>query len=134
MNQGIYEELVTQLVNNKLSKLEQEDFHIQKSRIDKAEASTLLSKHLAHSIKAALSTIRGEHQLDEQIEIANRIILFLKDVSVLYHGLPQSISSFRYLKTVKSVWMLQFFPPYWFLLTLHQQNTKQGLRLLLPWS
>ena len=79
MNQGIYEELVTQLVNNKLSKLEQEDFYIQKSRIDKAEASTLLSKHLGHSIKAALSTIRGEHQLEEQIEIANRIILFLKD-------------------------------------------------------
>ncbi len=79
MNQGIYEELVTQLVNNKLLKLEQEDFYIQKSRIDKAEASTLLSKHLAHAIKAALSTIRGEHQLEEQIEIANRIILFLKD-------------------------------------------------------
>lgn len=79
MNEGIYEALVTQLINNKLSKLEQEDFYIEKSRIDKAEASTLLSKHLAHSISAALSTIRGEHQLEQQIEIANRIILFLKD-------------------------------------------------------
>ena len=79
MNEGIYEALVTQLVDNKLSKLDHEDFYIKKSRIDKAEASTLLSKHLAHSIKSALSTIRGEHQLEEQIEIANRIILFLKD-------------------------------------------------------
>ena len=79
MNEGIYEALVTQLINNKLSKLEQEDFYIEKSRIDKAEASTLLSKHLAHSISAALSSIRGEHQLEQQIEIANRIILFLKD-------------------------------------------------------
>ena len=34
MNQGIYEELVTQLVNSKLSKLEQESFYIEKSRVD----------------------------------------------------------------------------------------------------
>ena len=65
MKEGIYEALVTQLVENKLLRLDHEDFYIQKSKIDKAEASTLLSKHLAHSIKAALSTIKGEHQLEE---------------------------------------------------------------------
>lgn len=79
MNEGIYEALVTQLVEGKLSKIDHQDFYIKKSRIDKEEAAALLSKHLTHSIKAALSTIRGEHQLEEQIEIANRIILFLKD-------------------------------------------------------
>ena len=79
MKEGIYEALVTQLVENKLLRLDHDDFYIKKSRLDKAEASTLLSKHLAHSIKTALSTIRGEHQIEEQIEIANKIILFLKD-------------------------------------------------------
>ncbi len=79
MNQGIYEALVTQLVESEISKLDHDEFYIKKNRIDKAEAAILLSKHLAQSIKRALSTIRGEHQLERQIEIANRIILFLKD-------------------------------------------------------
>ena len=50
MNEGIYEALVTQLINNKLSKLEQEDFYIEKSRIDKAEASTMSIFYLLSSI------------------------------------------------------------------------------------
>lgn len=79
MNQGIYEALVTQLVESEISKLDHDEFYIKKNRIDKAETAILLSKHLAQSIKGALSTIRGEHQLEKQIEIANRIILFLKD-------------------------------------------------------
>ena len=79
MNEGIYEALVTQLVESEISKLDHDEFYIKKNRIDKAEAAILLSKHLGQSIKGALSTIRGEHQLEKQIEIANRIILFLKD-------------------------------------------------------
>ena len=79
MKEGIYEALVTQLVERKLLQLEHNQFYVKRSRIDKAEAATLLSKHLAHSIKRALSTIRGEHRLEKQIEIANRIILFLKE-------------------------------------------------------
>ena len=76
MNQGIYEELVTQLVENKLSRLNQEEFYIKKSLLDKEEASTILSKHLAQSFKAALSYIKGENRLEDQIDIANKIILF----------------------------------------------------------
>ena len=79
MNQGIYEELVTQLVENKLSRLNQKEFYIKKSLLDKEEASIVLSKHLAQSFKAALSYIKGDNQLEKQIDIANKIIQFLKE-------------------------------------------------------
>ena len=51
MNQGIYEELVTQLVSQKIGELDKEKFFINTSLIDKEEASALLSQHLSRTIK-----------------------------------------------------------------------------------
>jgi superfamily II DNA or RNA helicase len=79
MNQGLYEELVTKLVNHKLNELKKDTFHIKKIPIDKAEAAQLLSQHIGRTIKQAFSLIKGEDILDKQIEIANKIILFLKE-------------------------------------------------------
>lgn len=79
MKQGIYEELVTQVVNQEIDKLDKNIFYINKSILDKEEASTVLSKHLSQAIKNALNYIRGENQLELQIEIANKIILLLKE-------------------------------------------------------
>lgn len=79
MNQGIYEELVTQLVAQKINKLKKDDYYINKSPIDKEEASSLLSQHLSRTIKHALEYVKGENQIENQIEIANKIILFLKE-------------------------------------------------------
>ncbi|NBU72822.1 MAG: DUF3427 domain-containing protein, partial [Bacteroidetes bacterium] len=79
MNQGIYEELVTQLVAQKLNALDRDTYHINKTRIDKEEASIILSRHLSQTIKVALEYIKGDNQLETQIEIANKIIRFLKD-------------------------------------------------------
>ena len=79
MNQGIYEELVTQLVAQKLNALDRDTYHINKTRIDKEEASNILSRHLSQTIKVALEYIKGDNQLETQIEIANKIIRFLKD-------------------------------------------------------
>ena len=79
MNQGIYEELVTQLVTQKLKALDLNTFYINKTLIDKEEASTFLSLHLSHTIKNALNSIKGENQLEIQIKIANKIILLLKE-------------------------------------------------------
>jgi len=78
MNQGIYEELVTQLVSNKINELNKDSFYINKSKIDKEEASLIISRHLSKTIKAALDVLRGEHQIEHQIKIANKIIQFLK--------------------------------------------------------
>ncbi len=39
MNQGIYEELITQLVSRKISDLDHDNYHIKEKTIDKEEAS-----------------------------------------------------------------------------------------------
>jgi superfamily II DNA or RNA helicase len=79
MNQGIYEELVTKLINIKLGELDQDTFQIKKTSIDKSEAAQILSQHIAKTIKHAFTLIKGEDILETQIKIANKIILFLKD-------------------------------------------------------
>lgn len=79
MNQGIYEELVTQLVSRKISELNKNAFFINKVAIDKAEASELLSKHLSRTIKHALNIVKGENKLDIQIAIANKLIGVLNE-------------------------------------------------------
>ncbi|WP_194766970.1 DUF3427 domain-containing protein [Tamlana sp. I1] len=78
MNQGIYEELITQLINTKLSELDKDEFFLKKSLIDKEEASTILSKHLGKTIKQAFDFI-GKTKVEEQIKIANKIINLLKE-------------------------------------------------------
>ncbi len=79
MNQGLYEELVTKLINFKLNELDKDTFQVKKTSIDKAEAAQLLSQHIGKTIKQAFNLIKGEDILETQIEIANKIILFLKE-------------------------------------------------------
>jgi len=79
MNQGIYEELVTKLVANKINGLNKNAYHVNKSRIDKEEASLILAKHLSQTIKYALECVKEENKVELQIEIANKIIRFLKE-------------------------------------------------------
>lgn len=79
MNQGLYEELVTKLINFKLNELGKDTFQVKKTSIDKAEAAQLLSQHIGKTVKQAFNLIKGEDILETQIEIANKIILFLKN-------------------------------------------------------
>ena len=79
MNQGLYEELVTKLINYKINELDKDIFYIKKTSIDKAEAAQLLSQHIGKTIQQAFNLIKGEGILETQIEIANKIILFLKE-------------------------------------------------------
>lgn len=80
MEQGLYEALITQLIQDKLSKLDSDKYHISTSAIDKQEAAEVLSKQLARTIKYALNLVRGEKAIEQQITIANKIILLLKKV------------------------------------------------------
>jgi superfamily II DNA or RNA helicase len=79
MNQGIYEELVTQLVAKKIEELEHNKFYIKKSIIDKEEASIILAQHISKTVKHALTLVKGENALEIQINIANKIVRFLKE-------------------------------------------------------
>ncbi len=79
MFQGIYEELVTKLVTQKINSLNKDAYYINKAPIDKEEASSILSQHLSRTIKQALEYLKGENQIEQQIDIANKIIVFLKE-------------------------------------------------------
>lgn len=79
MNQGLYEELVTKLINFKINELDKDTFQVKKTSIDKVEAAQLLSQHIGKTIKHAFTLIRGDDVVETQIEIANKIILFLKE-------------------------------------------------------
>jgi superfamily II DNA or RNA helicase len=79
MTEGIYEELVTKLVAQKIAGLDRNAFYVEKSILDKEEAATVLAKHLSKTIKQALNYVKGEKPLELQIDIANKIIIFLKE-------------------------------------------------------
>lgn len=79
MKQGIYEELITQLVSQKLDNLDRDTFYINTTSIDKAEASKLLAQHLHDTIKKALNSIKSKNQIEHQIQIINKIIILLKE-------------------------------------------------------
>ncbi|MFT7252467.1 MAG: superfamily II DNA or RNA helicase, partial [Flavobacterium sp.] len=78
MNQGLYEELITKLVTSKLEELDKDTFQIKTTSIDKAEAAQILSEHIGKTIRHAFTLIKGENILESQIDIANKIVLFLK--------------------------------------------------------
>ena len=79
MNQGIYEELVTKLVAQKIGELDKNIYNINKTKVDKEEASIILARHLSQTIRHALECIKRDNQVGLQIEIANKIIRFLKE-------------------------------------------------------
>jgi len=79
MIEGIYEQLITKLVASKLEELEARQYYIKEVALDKEEAAQVLSKHLNSTIGYALSLVKGEHAIDNQIKIANKIIQVLKD-------------------------------------------------------
>jgi hypothetical protein len=74
MNQGLYEELVTKLINYKINELDKDVFQVKKTSIDKVEAAQLLSQHIGKTIKHAFTLIKGDDSVETQIEIANFIL------------------------------------------------------------
>ena len=80
MTEGIYEQLITKLVASKLNSLEANRYYIKETAIDKEEAAQVLSKHLNNTIGYALSLIKGDQAIENQIKIANKIIRILNDV------------------------------------------------------
>ena len=65
---GIYEEIVTKLVKNKIEQLDRGKFYIKEVSIDQAEASEMLTLRLSQTIKYALNTLKGDNVLEQQIE------------------------------------------------------------------
>lgn len=73
---GIYEQLITQLVQ---AKLDRKRFFIAEQQLTSDQAADWLSTFLTKIFAFAINTIpTGEHQLQQQIELANSLLLWLK--------------------------------------------------------
>ncbi|MBZ9631298.1 DUF3427 domain-containing protein [Salegentibacter sp. LM13S] len=74
---GLYEQLITKLVSNKLEDVDLQKFHVSESALDKEEASQYLSTYLSETIKFALNEIKDKDRPLKQIELSNKIISLL---------------------------------------------------------
>jgi len=78
MNQtGIYEQLITQLIEQKLNR---EIFYVGERQLESAEAATWLSRFLTRLIELAMESVpQSKSRIAEQISLANTIIHWLSD-------------------------------------------------------
>ena len=79
MRQGIYEELITKLVDSKLKELDQENFFIKEKPIDIEEAKIVLSQSFQFTLEKALGLISSDDQVVKQIALVNKLIRVLKE-------------------------------------------------------
>jgi len=76
---GIYEQLITKLIANRLGLLSEDNFFVKSTILDKEEASRYLSLYLSETIKFALNDIKDDNKTHKQIELSNKIIQVLID-------------------------------------------------------
>lgn len=74
LEQGLYEQLITKIIANKLSSIDENHFFIKSVALDKAEASHYLSQYLSETITYALNSINGEDDILRKINVSNKII------------------------------------------------------------
>lgn len=79
LEQGIYEQLISKIVASKLETVNKEQFFVKDSKIEKSEASKVLSQYLSEVINFALGLFTDENSIDQQIDVSNKIIRLLKD-------------------------------------------------------
>lgn len=74
---GIYEQLITQLIE---SRLDRDSFYVGERQLNSAEASVWLSRFLTGILEFAVESIpAGEDRLGKQIELSNQLIIWLKN-------------------------------------------------------
>ena len=74
---GIYEKLITQLVEKRLDK---DIFFVGERKLEVAEASIWLSRFLTKVIEYVINSVPAdENQVINQISLANRLVMWLKE-------------------------------------------------------
>ncbi len=79
LSSGIYEELINKLIQKKLNTIKKDDYYIKTTKIDKSEASIILTQYLSKVIKFALDLLSGEDSIEKQITLINKIIILLEN-------------------------------------------------------
>jgi superfamily II DNA or RNA helicase len=77
LKEGLYEQLITKLISNKLEELKESNYFISTTVLDRAEASRYLSQYLAETITYALNSITGDDDIVKKIALSNNIIQYL---------------------------------------------------------
>jgi superfamily II DNA or RNA helicase len=79
MELGLYEQLINKVIFSKINELDKNKFFINESVIDKQEAARILSRYLSDRIQFALGLFSRDNSIEKQIELANKIILLLRN-------------------------------------------------------
>ena len=86
LKEGLYEQVINKEILQQLENIEQENFIIDKDKIDKEEAKAILSQYISQVIRKSLNYIRDKEKEDsekliKQIQACNDIINILSQVS-----------------------------------------------------
>lgn len=74
---GIYEQLITQLI---ASCVDRQRFYVGERELDSSEASIWLSRFLLHILEYAIESVPvGDDRLQQQIELSNQLLLWIKE-------------------------------------------------------
>ncbi|MFT6908323.1 MAG: superfamily II DNA or RNA helicase [Oleiphilaceae bacterium] len=74
---GIYEQLITQLIENRLDR---DRFYVGERELSSSEASIWLSRFLSNILEYAIDSIpSSEERLKQQIAFSNELLMWLKD-------------------------------------------------------
>lgn len=76
---GIYEQLISTLLDGALEALPANRYNALSEKIDHAESHAILSKYLQKIIQGALRSLPAEERLERQIDLSNRIIALLSE-------------------------------------------------------
>lgn len=77
LENGLYEQLINKLIENRLEIAGRDSYHIYETKLDKYEAATYLSQYLSKIIRFALNEIKEKDRTIKQIELSNKIIQLL---------------------------------------------------------
>ena len=79
MMSGLYEELITQLLQDKLSECEDECYFIERQPLEVADAALYLSHFLQHILHVIFESFKVQDKVSKQIELSNALIYWLRD-------------------------------------------------------
>ena len=80
MTEGIYEQLINQLVISEIDRLSVNDYYIDSTPLPKKEAAFVLSQYFSKVLQKALGFVKEQDDTPHhQIELANKLIQLLAD-------------------------------------------------------
>jgi superfamily II DNA or RNA helicase len=80
MTEGVYEQLINQLVISEINRLSEPDYFIDATPLPKKEAAVVLSQYFSKVLQRALGFVKEQDETPHnQIELANKLIQLLAD-------------------------------------------------------